>query len=605
MNQITSYTQPDTPPKGIASVQTVADQLAEFGRYEDNYIVHASEGETVIPMAVLDRNPDLKNNLFEQMRQMGLDPERYIVGNELNSINPVTGQPEFFLKKVGRGLKKAFKKIAPVVLPVLAASTPLGPIYGAMAGTGIASLAQGKSLKKSFRDALISGGIAGLSRGLQGMGTDAGFFGTIRQDLQSPGARFAGTLTGRGVGKGEYFGKPFDVSRTYNQTAAGTPDFRQGIYNPTATNTAQNNLIAEVKKLRADPTLADFSTDNIMELAKENVAAAATKAPSFLSKYGPTIGLGALGLGAVGAFDEPEDVEQVDFFADDPKYQPGTPLGDANQRLLTSGGVGQPRPFTPVAMENVVVPSRFSTRYAAEGGEIDRQYFPPIIGAISGPGTGTSDDVPAMLSDGEFVMTAKAVRGAGNGSREQGMRNMYDIMRRFEGGAVGMADGGAVDLGDGEPSRDVVSRPAEEYVFENALKSSFLGDPLRDTGNVDMGFSQDLIELYVPDERKDKTEKMDKLQGVIAALINNTDLLETIEIPSLSREDGPYNLKGASNVLESSNLQTIFPTELMRKYGYPFDILEGPSYSDQVLRSNIEDYPSRYQKIPSIRRLEP
>ena len=150
MNQITSYTQPDTLPMGIASVQTVADQLAEFGRYEDNYIVHASEGETVIPMAVLDRNPDLKNNLFEQMRQMGLDPERYIVGNELNSINPVTGQPEFFLKKIGRSLKKAFKKIAPVVLPVLAASTPLGPIYGAMAGTGIASLAQGKSLKKSF-----------------------------------------------------------------------------------------------------------------------------------------------------------------------------------------------------------------------------------------------------------------------------------------------------------------------------------------------------------------------------------------------------------------------------------------------------------------------
>ena len=148
-----------------------------------------------------------------------------------------------------------------------------------------------------------------------------------------------------------------------------------------------------------------------------------------------------MGLGALGAFDEPEDEERVDFFADDPKYQPGTPLGDANQRLLTSGGVGQPRPFTPVAMEDVVIPSRF----AANGGEIDRQYFPPRIGAISGPGTGTSDDVPAMLSDGEFVMTAKAVRGAGNGSREQGMRNMYDIMRRFEGGAVGMAEGGAVE----------------------------------------------------------------------------------------------------------------------------------------------------------------
>ena len=34
-------------------------------------------------------------------------------------------------------------------------------------------------------------------------------------------------------------------------------------------------------------------------------------------------------------------------------------------------------------------------------------------GAVAGPGTGTSDSIPAMLSDGEFVMTAKAVRGMG------------------------------------------------------------------------------------------------------------------------------------------------------------------------------------------------
>ena len=29
--------------------------------------------------------------LFQQMRELDLDPARYIVGNELNSINPVTG----------------------------------------------------------------------------------------------------------------------------------------------------------------------------------------------------------------------------------------------------------------------------------------------------------------------------------------------------------------------------------------------------------------------------------------------------------------------------------------------------------------------------------
>ena len=67
----------------------------------------------------------------------------------------------------------------------------------------------------------------------------------------------------------------------------------------------------------------------------------------------------------------------------------------------------------------------------AQGGEA----FPRRTGSIAGPGTGTSDDIPAMLSDGEFVMTAQAVRGAGNGSRRQGMRKMYDLMRNFEGAA--------------------------------------------------------------------------------------------------------------------------------------------------------------------------
>ena len=43
-----------------------------------------------------------------------------------------------------------------------------------------------------------------------------------------------------------------------------------------------------------------------------------------------------------------------------------------------------------------------------------------------------ADDVPAMLSKNEFVMTANAVRGAGNGSIEKGAQKMYDTMKRLE-----------------------------------------------------------------------------------------------------------------------------------------------------------------------------
>ena len=53
-------------------------------------------------------------------------------------------------------------------------------------------------------------------------------------------------------------------------------------------------------------------------------------------------------------------------------------------------------------------------------------------GEITGPGTGTSDSIPARLSDGEFVITADAVQGMGNGSRDLGAARMYDLMSRYE-----------------------------------------------------------------------------------------------------------------------------------------------------------------------------
>jgi len=65
--------------------------------------------------------------------------------------------------------------------------------------------------------------------------------------------------------------------------------------------------------------------------------------------------------------------------------------------------------------------------------------FPRRETLVRGPGTERSDDIPAMLSDGEFVMTAKAVRGAspnptGNSERDRrnGAKNMYAMMRNFE-----------------------------------------------------------------------------------------------------------------------------------------------------------------------------
>ena len=74
----------------------------------------------------------------------------------------------------------------------------------------------------------------------------------------------------------------------------------------------------------------------------------------------------------------------------------------------------------------------------SNGGEMD---FPRMNGPISGPGTETSDDIPAMLSDGEFVVNAKAVRGIGKiggankskaDQRREGAKMMYALQRAGE-----------------------------------------------------------------------------------------------------------------------------------------------------------------------------
>jgi hypothetical protein len=62
--------------------------------------------------------------------------------------------------------------------------------------------------------------------------------------------------------------------------------------------------------------------------------------------------------------------------------------------------------------------------------------YPRRTGQISGPGTATSDSIPAMLSDGEFVMTAKAVRGAGKGDKRAGAKRMYALMNQLEKNAA-------------------------------------------------------------------------------------------------------------------------------------------------------------------------
>jgi hypothetical protein len=107
-------------------------------------------------------------------------------------------------------------------------------------------------------------------------------------------------------------------------------------------------------------------------------------------------------------------------------------------------GVNLPAPSvaeapTPVAPAPVFVPEdqnayNYGDAGYALGGiaSLAAGGYPRRTGQISGPGTEKSDSIPAMLSDGEFVMTAKAVRGAGKGSRRAGAKQMYKLMHQLE-----------------------------------------------------------------------------------------------------------------------------------------------------------------------------
>ena len=83
-------------------------------------------------------------------------------------------------------------------------------------------------------------------------------------------------------------------------------------------------------------------------------------------------------------------------------------------------------------------------------------FLPAILqkasgGYISGPGTGTSDSIPAMLSNGEFVINAKSASSFGYGNLEQinkmaagGLATKFNIPSYSTGGRIKYADGGDV-----------------------------------------------------------------------------------------------------------------------------------------------------------------
>jgi hypothetical protein len=233
-----------------------------------------------------------------------------------------------------------------------------------------------------------------------------GFFGNIKAALTKDTLGVDGADTGFFEG----LNKAFNPSQI---RAAGEA----------SAETAKENAINAMRR--------QFPNATTTELIAEGNRAYSAAMPKFLQQYGPitAAGLGVAGL--AGAFKEEEATPPPGF----EDFMSGMSPG---QRLLEQDpqryGLGYGGVFTQ-AVSPQYNPYTYrppQPRGAKDGGSMDKE-FPRKTGPINGPGTGTSDDIPAMLSDGEFVFTAKAVRGMGDGSRRKGAQRMYALMRKLEG----------------------------------------------------------------------------------------------------------------------------------------------------------------------------
>jgi len=469
------------------------------------------------------------------------------------TINPVTGLPEFFLKKLFKGVAKAVKSVlkSPIgrIVATIALATVLGPAgVGLSMGTAAGLASAGTTLMAggSVKEALIAGAMGYIGGGGTIMGASP--LSAVGQYL--PGAAGSALNTGLatgviGTGVGMLGGmKPSDalrmgmmsgVSAAALQGLSGTQaaenaQFRQAAGLEPATGIEQLGNVPEGTIMQAAPTGAPGPIGTAQGILPEGTIMGPTGAPgpigtapdilpegtimgggatpptasqppglfdrmtagakdfyneylspsrpglpadvSFIRKYGPLAAAGTAVIGAAGgmkgspsnpnpAFNR--NYTGIDYIRDNPDMFRGgldrgyqVPQSPPNVMVptprYTTMPVGAPGMVTPTGITNqpagVAQPYNVAGLYGvpllygqsvsgyAKGGSAKPTSFPRKTGPIEGPGTGTSDSIPAMLSDGEFVFTAKAVRNAGKGSRRKGAARMYKLMKMLEGGPI-------------------------------------------------------------------------------------------------------------------------------------------------------------------------
>ena len=479
---------------GEVSMKPIAKYMASLGRNGDTILAHINPEEA---------------RLLKAFGGSG-------------TINPQTGLPEFFIKKlfkgvknavngVVKGAKKVLKSKVGRLIATLVIAYYAGPYaaqaFGAksyaaqaaaaaFAGSTGSSLLAGDGLKNSFMNGVKTAGItyatapvlqATFGTPTNVSGPEATFGEKVAAGFKAPEGQYGSLFTStpiqeRGVfgdaplsrESGGVFAPKQDVSLASQQTIptkeqafdyAGGPDTsgnplgERGVQAANVGDTdgllssqlqkiqesepGFGNLLPKTPEgveivdksrfmpgykelgIKPEMTYKEYFTElggGIKDLVKAPFSEDIT-ARDALSQIGraaaakpyTTTALGLVGANQLGLLDGVEANPNLPGGYDQRGYE----LYMENPELYKSY-VGKPE----------ISYYRDRVRRMQEGGIA--QNFPKKTGAINGPGTGTSDDIPAMLSDGEFVFTAKAVKNAGGGDRKKGANKMYSMMKSLE-----------------------------------------------------------------------------------------------------------------------------------------------------------------------------
>jgi hypothetical protein len=289
-----------------------------------------------------------------------------------------------------------FRDILPAVGAVVGFG--LGGPGGAALGSGIGSLARGDEAEEALKNAVLGYAGGQGARYLGGTQLGQSFLGALptgASEFLSGGMEK--DIFGTAIGKGKEFlgmgGKQTAIEKVMSDYDAQY----QTILNSDASDEAKQVAIDVLKKnveSGLEPTESLLNMKNLLGLT------------AFSGLFGTIL-----------------DQDSKDG----PSYEDYKVTTDTRFE-----GFDKPTPIRDVAsFANGGIVS------LAEGG------FPRKNGKIEGPGTETSDDIPAMLSDGEFVVNARTVRGLGESmgakddsdARERGSSFLYSLQDKYGGKA--------------------------------------------------------------------------------------------------------------------------------------------------------------------------